>query len=202
MEKEEQKKTLKIKLTISLAFLFILIILFLILSDRNRLNMVSKVDQVDNYSTEIINQEVESENNLSEEQGDKYRQEAPDGVVVPDVGAQLGEGQEDVVVPSLVTPAAIGSDFSFRIFNVMAENGKFTPNKIIANLGDVIHINFTAVDADYDIVIPSFSMKQKAKVGQTKILEFKTNKDGDFLYYCESCGGENSEAKGNIIIVK
>ena len=45
-------------------------------------------------------------------------------------------------------------------------------------------------------------MKQTAKKGETKVLEFQANQDGNFLYYCEVCGGVNGNVKGNIIIAK
>jgi heme/copper-type cytochrome/quinol oxidase subunit 2 len=44
-------------------------------------------------------------------------------------------------------------------------------------------------------------MKQTASAGESKILEFQANQSGSFLYYCESCGGEESLATGNIVVV-
>ena len=134
---------------------------------------------------------------------DPFREEAPAITRIPSANEVLpAEQQKIIAVPTVVVPAAPGVESSFRNFNISGEGGKFVPEKIIAQVGDTIHINFTAVDKDYDIVFPSYNMKQSAKISQTKILEFQALKDGSFIYFCESCGGVNGEAKGNIIIIK
>jgi len=134
---------------------------------------------------------------------DVFRQEVPVNVKVPEVNTVLSEAEKKVIaVPTVVVPAAPGATAQLRNFNIFAEGGKFIPSQIIANVGDTVHINFTAVDKDYDIVFPSYNMKQVATQGQTKILEFQALEDGSFLYYCESCGRSNSATAGKIIIVK
>lgn len=134
---------------------------------------------------------------------DKFREEVPANIVVPDKDTVLTEAQKkEIALPTVVTPAAPGVDSQFRSFDIKAEGGAFVPSKIIARMGDTIHVNFTAVDKDYDIVFPSYNMKQTAKKGQTKILEFQAVADGSFTYYCDACGGENSATKGNVIITK
>lgn len=202
MENEEQKKSLKVKIIISFLFLVVLIILFFLLSNKKELNMVTKVDKVVNYEQEET--QVETVANIETvETVDKYRQEVPDNIVVPEVDTKLNEDQkEEIAIPSLVIPASSGSESSFRSFDIRAENGAFIPNKVIAKAGDVIRINFTAVDGNYDINFPSYSMRQQASAGQTKILEFQAVEAGSFIYYCQSCGGEDSSVKGNIIITK
>lgn len=137
------------------------------------------------------------------EDNDPFREEAPVITRIPDANEVLpAEQQKVIAVPTVVVPAAPGVESSFRNFNITGEGGKFIPEKIIVKVGDTVHVNFTAVDKDYDIVFPSYNMQQAAKKGQTKILEFQALQHGSFLYYCESCGGVNSEAKGNIIIVE
>jgi len=134
---------------------------------------------------------------------DKFREEVPANIVVPDQNTQLSEAEKKVTaIPTVVTAAAPGVEAQFRSFDIKAEGGVFTPSKIIARVGDTVHINFTAVDKAYDIVFPSYNMKQTAKQGQTKILEFQAVAEGSFLYYCDSCGGPTTATKGNIIIAK
>jgi plastocyanin len=134
---------------------------------------------------------------------DKFRSEVPTNIKVPDENTVLTEAQKkEIAVPTVVTEAAPGATSKFRSFNISGEGGKFIPSKIIANVGDTVHVNFTAVDKAYDIVFPSYNMKQSATIGQTKILEFQALIDGSFLYYCESCGGAGGPTQGNIIIVK
>lgn len=134
---------------------------------------------------------------------DQFRTEVPKDVVVPEMTTKPQELKDkSIVIPSLVAPAAPGAESKFRSFSLTADKGVFTPNKIIAKVGDTVRVTFTAVDRDYDIVFPNYNMMQQAKKGQTKILEFQALQEGNFLYYCDTCGGPNSSAKGNIIIVK
>lgn len=132
-----------------------------------------------------------------------FRAEVPKDIVVPEVGTNKNAlSDKEIVVPTTVTPAAPGVESKFRVFNIRAEQGVFNPSKVIARVGDTVHINFTAVDKDYDIVFPSYNMMQQAKSGQTKTLEFQALQEGAFVYYCDSCGGAEGKTKGQIIIVK
>jgi len=134
---------------------------------------------------------------------DQYREEVPGDVKVPGMNETLTDAEKEVIaVPSIVTPAAPGASASFRSFSISGDGGKFVPAEIIARLKDIVHVNFTAVDKDYDIVFPSYGMRQSAKKGETKILEFQAVSEGSYTYYCDSCGGANSPAKGKIIVVK
>lgn len=121
----------------------------------------------------------------------------PENIKVPGVGEKTESG---VAAPSLVAAAAPGVTAQFRSFNINGEKGGFNPSTVIVNLGDTVHVNFVAVDKDYDITFPDYGMKQTAKKGESKILEFQAVATGKFLYYCEQCGGMNSTAKGYIIV--
>ena len=144
-----------------------------------------------------------SRDSAAEDDGDIFREETPLGIRVPEVNEVVPPAQRDVIaVPDIVAPAAPGSLSNFRNFNISASGGKFVPEIVSAYLGDTVKINFTALDGDYDIVFPSYNMSQTAKQGETKILQFQALAEGSFIYYCESCGGPEGGAKGNIIIVE
>lgn len=139
---------------------------------------------------------------VAEDEGDQFRAPVPADIVVPEMNQKLADSQKDIAVPTVVTTAAPGASTQFRSFNISGDGGKFFPSKIIGRVGDTIHINFTAADKDYDIVFPSYNMKQTAKKGETKVLEFQALQEGDFTYYCQLCGGPTSAAQGHIIIAK
>jgi plastocyanin len=124
-------------------------------------------------------------------------QPVPENIKVPEKGESV---PEEVAAPNVVTEAAPGVSAKFRSFDIKAENNKFNPSTVIVRLGDTVHINFTAQDKDYDITFPDYGMKQTAKKGETKILEFQAVIPGKFTFYCELCGGLNSSAKGYIIV--
>ncbi len=151
----------------------------------------------------VKTQDAASEEKAVEEDNDPFRQEAPVITRIPEANEVIPESQrEEIAIPTVVVPAAPGVESSFRNFNISAEGGKFIPEKIIVKVGDTVHVNFTAVDSDYDIVFPSYNMKQIAKKGQTKVLEFQALQDGSFTYYCEACGGPEGPTTGSFIIVK
>lgn len=124
----------------------------------------------------------------------------PSDIKVPGLGDTTGDN--NIAVPVGVTDAAPGVSAQLRSFNIKAEGGVFNPSTVIVNVGDTVHINFTAVDKEYDMVLPDYGMKQTAKKGETKIFEFQAVSTGKFTYYCESCGGLSSQAKGFIIIAE
>lgn len=141
--------------------------------------------------------------NMTQEKKDEFRADVPTDTVVPTTETKLTEEQKkEIAIPSVVVAAAPGVSAKFRNFKITAEGDKFIPTKVIANVGDTVHIDFTALDKAYDIVFPSYNMMQNAKQGETRILEFQALQEGSFTYYCSSCGGPETGPKGNIIIVQ
>lgn len=132
-------------------------------------------------------------------EGETSAPAVPEGITVPTVGE--AEAPEGVAVPSVVAPAAPGVSAQFRSFDVKAQNDAFSPNEIRANQGDTIHINFTAVGKTYDLSIPDYGLKQTAKAGESKVIEFQTLNPGTYVFYCELCGGLQSKTKGTIVVV-
>ncbi len=154
------------------------------------------------YMNDTNQPQVVEENNseeLVEEDRDPYRDEIEEDVVVLEKDDVVED--ERVAVPKNVSPTAPNVESKFRSFDIVASEDIFKPSEIIVNEGDTVHVDFTAQDKEYDITFPSYGMKQTAKAGETKILEFQANQSGSFLYYCESCGGEESSATGNIVVV-
>lgn len=201
------KSTLNKKAILIIAVVIVLILIVVLISTNFKSKDGSQNSVENNTTTEGTVTEGETgaptEAATSTLVKDKFREEVPANIVVPDQNTVLTEEEKKVTaVPTVVTAAAPGVEAQFRSFDIKAENGVFTPSRIIARVGDTVHINFTAVDKAYDIVFPSYNMKQTAKQGATKILEFQAVSEGSFLYYCDSCGGENSSTKGNIVIAK
>lgn len=124
--------------------------------------------------------------------------DVPAGTRVPETGEKVDS--KDVAVPVSVTQSAPGADTKIRTFNIKALADAFDPSTVIANVGDTIHINFTAADKTYDISVPDYGLKQTAQKGETKILEFQAVTEGKYLYYCDLCGGQKSSTKGYIIV--
>ncbi|MFA5051383.1 MAG: cupredoxin domain-containing protein [Patescibacteria group bacterium] len=127
------------------------------------------------------------------------REEVPENIVVPELGEK--PTSEKIAVPETVVDAAPGVESKFRRFEIRAEKNTYIPSEIIVNQGDIVHIDFTAIDKTYDITFPDYGMDQTANLGETKILEFGAGTSGKFLYYCELCGGIEGKVQGHIIVV-
>ena len=187
-------------LLLSGGVLVIIILVVLIIMTMNQKKTTAPTEQT---NTPTEQQATSTGTSSTNGEGDKFREDVPQDVKVPGMNEVLTDAQKEVTaVPSIVTPAAPGASSSFRSFAIRGENGKFTPSEVIARLNDIVHVTFTAVDKDYDIVFPSYGMRQAAKKGETKILEFQAVSEGSYKYYCESCGGVSSPANGKIIVVK
>ena len=206
MENETKKVDLDSRkkiIIIGAAALVLIVVIILLLIPKTKTPTSAPVNNQTQTGTEEGTASAPTDKGTSTAIVDKFRTEVPTDIVVPDQNTKLTEAEKKVTaIPTVVTAAAPGVEAQFRSFDIKAEGGVFTPSKIIARVGDTVHVNFTAVDKDYDIVFPSYNMKQVAKKGQTKILEFQAVEEGSFLYYCNACGGETSNTKGSIIIAK
>jgi len=165
-----------------------------ITSNNNQMNVPVQAEETPiNYDNVVEMPQTEK---------DDFKAEVPVDIVVPEISTELSEEQKkDIAIPTVVVPAAPGASSKFRNFKIVAEKDLFLPNKVIVNSGDTVHIDFTAVDKSYDIIFPGYNMMQSAKAGETKVLEFQALRNGDFTYYCPSCGGPESGPTGHIIIV-
>jgi hypothetical protein len=129
----------------------------------------------------------------------RTRSEVPPGTVVPEEGATGLSG--NVAVPDVVVAAAPQSANKFRNFNLKLEGDKIIPDTVAVNLGDVVHINLTAADKDYDIVQPDYGLNLSLRRGETRFLEFQAVAGDKFMMYCSRCGGPEKGPVGYIAVV-
>ena len=123
----------------------------------------------------------------------------PENISVPETNQETT--LPDVAKPISVSPAAPQSDRSLRKFEIKAEGNKFTPKEIIVYEKDIVRINITAVDKDYDWALPDYGFNVKIVKSATQTVEFQATTVGKFIFYCESCGGLKSSAIGYVTVV-
>ena len=141
-----------------------------------------------------VQQKGENQNAASSsESSQATREPAPSGVVVPEQGAT--GVSENVAVPLLTMPSAPRASTQFRKFALRAEGEKFFPDTIIANVGDIIRINISAVDGDYDFIQPDYGLKALITKGSVGVVEFSPWIDGKYMFFCEQCGGGQDPGK-------
>ena len=81
-----------------------------------------------------------------------------------------------------------------------AENMKFTPNLIEAKMGDKVRITITAKDIQHTFTLPIFNISQDIPAGQTVVIEFRADKQGEFTFYCNMPGHTIKGMTGRINI--
>jgi heme/copper-type cytochrome/quinol oxidase subunit 2 len=189
----------------TIAIIFLLVIVFLeIQSKVKKANLQTTANEdVPENSLVVENEDKQTPENDFEET--EFRKQVPGGVKVPMPGEIIPDELKDIVaVPEEFLGPKDGSQegSGVAIFSVKGEGGKFIPSQIIINYNDIVKINISAVDADYDFTLKGYNMKQTIKMGETKSLGLQALKEGRFLFYCDVCGGVESEAKGEIVVVK
>src|SRR3989338_8145779 len=106
-----------------------------------------------------------------------------------------------LAVPRSAQESSPGSKNKMRSFEILAEKTAFSINKIIVNQNDIVRIQFTALDKNYDLSFPTLGISQKAQKGERKTVEFQAIADGTFVFSCLSCDGSKESMKGVLIVV-
>jgi heme/copper-type cytochrome/quinol oxidase subunit 2 len=122
----------------------------------------------------------------------------PENVVVPNAGAT--NVPATVAVPQVEAAASQTSGSQYRSFDIMIENGQFVPDTIAVNLGDIVNLELSAVDANYDFTQPDYSLGVPIPQGENVRKEFQANVSGKFVFYCSLCGGPAKGPVGYLIV--
>jgi heme/copper-type cytochrome/quinol oxidase subunit 2 len=134
--------------------------------------------------------------NASSTQLIKTRGPVPTKLIIPGKGSSTAEVPPNVAIPTVDAPTRGRTDSHFRVFEMRVEGGRFTPNIINVNRGDILRFKITAVDADYDITQPDYGLERSLPKGTTVKIEFGHADGGSFLFYCARCGGPEKGPTG------
>jgi heme/copper-type cytochrome/quinol oxidase subunit 2 len=121
------------------------------------------------------------------------RQEIQQKIATPGTGAT--GTPPGVAIPTVVQQTgAIAS----RDFNITGAGGKFSPDTIVVNQGDVINLTLSASDGTYNIFFPDFGVTLTAQKGGTATAQFQPSNYGQYQFYCKDvCSGN---PKGTLIV--
>lgn len=123
------------------------------------------------------------------------RMVASETIKTPEVGSLATP--EDVAVPINVLETGPSA---FRQFEMKGEGGRYIPSTLIVNEGDVIDINFTAVDAKYNVFFPDFGVYRTIEKGTSMKIQFQGYPFGKYGFYCKDICGK--EVTGTLIVNK
>lgn len=129
----------------------------------------------------------------------------PESVRVPEPNEKLTD--TSIAIPATTRDSNPGSRDKIRSFSLEGKDGGFSVEKIIVYQGDIVRIDMSANDQDYDISFPDLLLRQSLKQGETKRLEFQAQVPGSFVFVCDSCTQQKSkflttaQSKGVLIVV-
>lgn len=132
----------------------------------------------------------------------------PAGVTVPNAGDKnVAAG---IAAPQIQTAAhPAGGDSSFRQFAISVSNNNavgddvFSPDTVVVKKGDIVDLEITAVNQDYDFTQPDYGFSSIVlPKGKAVQIQFQALNVGKFTFYCTSCGGPGKGPVGYIIITE
>lgn len=102
-------------------------------------------------------------------------------------------------VPVASAPAAENSTAQFGVFKINIDKDGFHPNSLIVLKGNIVKIEATSLDGDYDMYIPQKEMYWKIPQGSTKPFTFTALETGTFLFKCRDFCPNGKVFEGTII---
>ncbi len=121
---------------------------------------------------------------------------APDVAVPNETSTNL---PANVAKPEIVAPISSGSSSKNRVFEIQVKDGKFIPDTVIVQAGDVVKMNITAVGGNYDFTQPDYGVQYPLPKNKTQLVGFQVTNVGKFTFYCSSCGGPKKGPIGYLI---
>ena len=94
----------------------------------------------------------------------------------------------NIAIPTTVQQTGV---IAARSFTITGTGGKFSPNTIVVNEGDVISLTLKAEDGTYNIFFPDFGVTLTAPKGGTATAQFQPSTYGQYQFYCDKvCSGK------------
>jgi plastocyanin len=186
------------------AAILVLFIIFLFIKPSDFKKLKEPINDSFSYATKPLDDQ-NKENNLQDKENTLptvpggTRKEIDENVQVPNVDSDT---PKEVAKPKSVISSDTGS--ALRTFEIKAERGKFVPEMIIVNEGDVVSITLESLDGDYNITLPDFGITIISKKGEVKRGQFTATPYGKYKFFCDknisaSCLPQTS---GSLIVNK
>lgn len=100
--------------------------------------------------------------------------------------------------PGVVNAASSGNTVDI---DVVAKKWSFTPNVITVNKGDRVRLSITSQDVAHGFMLPEYGINERIEPGNTTVVEFTADKQGEFEFRCSvRCGEGHMGQKGKLIV--
>ena len=107
-----------------------------------------------------------------------------------------------VAVAPWLRPAPVRAQGQVREFTVTADQFAYAPPRLEVRNGDLVKVTFTARDMAHSFTIDQpYRIAKRAGAGQTIVIEFRADQNGDFPIYCNLSQDERCKnMKGHLIV--
>jgi cytochrome c oxidase subunit 2 len=116
------------------------------------------------------------------------------------IGAVYGVG---AILAAMVTTAsgAAKGPKKERVIKIEAKKFVYTPNQITVKQGEVVVLEFTAIDFTHGFSVPDMHIRADLMPGQVTRVKLNTDAAGDFDFLCDNfCGTGHETMYGKITI--
>lgn len=92
------------------------------------------------------------------------------------------------------------SSYTLRRFIMKGDAGSYSPRILVVNDGDVVNVEFEAIDADYTFYSPDFQIFRFISKGSKAQIEFFTSPFGQYSFFCKDVCGKDDLVKGVLVV--
>jgi hypothetical protein len=104
-------------------------------------------------------------------------------------------------VAAAEAPAAPNVSAKLGFYDIAMSKDGFSPASIAVKKGNLAKLRVTAVDGDYDFVIPYLEMSVSIKKGETRHISFQVDAQGTFLFECQLQCPLNKKIMGTLVMI-
>jgi heme/copper-type cytochrome/quinol oxidase subunit 2 len=103
--------------------------------------------------------------------------------------------------PQAEAPAAPNVSAKLGFYDIDMSKDGFSPSSVAVKRGNLVKLRVTAVDGDYDFVIPYLEMSVSIKKGETRQVSFQADAEGTFLFECSTACPSNKKISGMLVMI-
>lgn len=105
------------------------------------------------------------------------------------------------VAAGMAAPRAQDTAPSSRTVTVIAENGRFTPDRIDATKNDLVTVTLRSGDRAYSFAIDAYRLMKRVGAGDAVTFSFRADQAGKFPFYCTLSNDEVCRAMRGTLVV-
>ena len=102
--------------------------------------------------------------------------------------------------PDITAPASQNTSAILGIYEMQASASGFNPKTIVMKRGDLLRIDLTATDGNYDFVMPYAGLSTSVKKGETRPISWGATAVGTFIFACQNSCPSGKTIQGQLIV--